>query len=80
MTTATKSPLMRTAQYRAFDELPSEIREALNYSNRGFSTRDILYLHSLYMTKNKTPAEIVDMIQAKDAFHSLVTPYGNKLL
>ena len=80
MTTASKSNLMRTAQYRALDEMPDEIRQALNYSNVGFSARDILYLHSLYMTKTKTSAEIVDMINAKDVYYTLLGPFGRRLV
>jgi len=80
MTTASKIDLMRTAQYRAIDELSDEIRQALNYSNIGFSARDILYLHSLYVNKKKTSAEIVDMIKAKDAFHTLLGPFGRRLV
>ena len=80
MTTASKIDLMRTAQYRAIDELSDEIRQALNYSNIGFSARDILYLHSLYVTKAKTSAEIVNMINAKDAYHTILGPFGRRLV
>lgn len=61
----------REVQFRALDEMPREIREALNYSNIGFSPRDILYLHTLYMTGKNTSKEIVDMIRGKDAFVTL---------
>jgi hypothetical protein len=61
----------RKVQFRALDEMPQEIREALNYSNIGFSPQDILYLHALYMTGKNTSEEIVDMIRGKDAFVTL---------
>jgi len=80
MSIATKTRSIRSVQYRAFDELSDEIRQALNYSNIGFSARDILYLHSLYVTKAKTSAEIVNMINAKDAYHTLLGPFGRRLV
>lgn len=80
MTTVKKNRLMRTVQFRAFDELPKEVQDTLNYSNTGFSARDICYLHSLYVNKIKSTEEIVDMIKAKDTFITLLGPFGRKMV
>ena len=71
MFTVKKDRSMKSAQYRAFDEFPRNIQDALNYSNVGFSSRDILYLHSLYVNNKNTSDEIVTMIKQKDAWITL---------
>jgi len=80
MTTATKDRLTRAVQFRAFDELPKSVQDALNYSNVGFTPQDIMFLHSLFITKKKTAEEIVDMIRQKDAFVTLLSPFGRRMV
>jgi hypothetical protein len=48
--TALNDRLLRDVQFQAFDELPREVRDALNYADIGFSVKDILYLHHQYKT------------------------------
>ena len=75
MTTVSRDRSMRSVQYRAFDELPKEIQDALNYSNLGFSSQDILYIHGLFINRKKTVDEIVRMIGEKDAWATLTTEW-----
>lgn len=77
MVAATKIPLQ--VQFRAFDELHPSIQEALNYANVGFTARDILYLHSLYVTKHLSADKIVKMIHQRDTFETLLSPWGRKM-
>jgi len=72
---ASKDCIQRTKQYRAFDEFPKNIQDALNYSNLGFSSKDIVYLHSLYVSGKKTADDIEIMIKKADAFHTLLGPF-----
>ena len=75
MTIVSKDHSTRNVQYRAFDEFPKDIQDALNYSNLGFSTQDILYLHSLYINNHKTVEELVKMIDDKDAWATVTTQW-----
>ena len=75
MTTVSTDHSMRSVQYRAFDELPKEIQDALNYSNMGFSSQDIVYLHELYINRKKTVNEIVRMIDEKDAWATVTNQW-----
>lgn len=75
MTTVSRDRFMRNVQYRAFDELPKEIQDALNYSNMGFSSQDIVYLHGLYINRKKTVNEIVKMIDEKDAWATVTNQW-----
>lgn len=72
---ASKDCIQRTKQYRAFDEFPKNIQDALNYSNLGFSSKDVVYLYSLYVTGEKTADDIEIMIKKADAFHTLLGPF-----
>ena len=75
MTTVSTDRSMRSVQYRAVDELPKEIQDALNYSNMGFSSQDIVYLHGLYINRKKTVNEIVRMIDEKDAWATVTNQW-----
>jgi len=72
---ASEDCIQRIKQYRAFDEFPKNIQDALNYSNLGFSSKDIVYLHSLYVSGKKTAADIEIMIKKVDAFYTLFGPF-----
>ena len=75
-----KNQTIKAFQFHAFDRFPKEIQDALNYSNVGFTAKDICYLYSLYYNKTNTSEEIVEMINAKDAFITLLGPFGRKLV
>ena len=75
MTTVSRDRFMRSVQYRAFDELPKEIQDALNYSNMGVSSQDIVYLHGLYINRKKTVNEIGRMIDEKDAWATVTNQW-----
>ena len=81
MTTASSIPSTPTASkkemWKAFDRLPSKVRDALNYAKYGYSTDDVLLLHGLYDSGEKTADEIVYMIQSKDNFISVFGGWVN---
>ena len=57
--------------WKAFDSLPSKVRDALNYARFGYSKEDIILLHSMYEEGLKTADDLVFMIEAKDNFISV---------
>jgi len=71
--TASNDRLARTVLYQAFDQLPRDIRDALNYADIGFSIQDILYLHNLYITGKANKEEIIKLIKQKEAFIIMTT-------
>ena len=71
--TALNDRLLRDVQFQAFDELPREVRDALNYADIGFSVKDILYLHHYYKTGQADKYKLVEMIKQKEAFIIMTT-------
>jgi|TARA_R110000803_G_scaffold19212_3_gene50560 hypothetical protein len=59
-------------QYQAFDELPKEVQDVLNYADIGFTLNDILYLHNLYVTGEADKDKLVQLLKQKEAW-SLLT-------
>lgn len=70
--TASTNHSQMVAQYKAFDELPKEVQDVLNYADIGFTPKDILYLHHLYITGRADKNELIKMLKQKEAW-SLLT-------
>lgn len=69
----------RELMMRALDEMPKSVSDAVNYASVGFTARDIVFLHSLYVNGAKTEDELVTMIKQKDAFETLLSPFGRRM-
>ena len=65
---ASKTHLMRIAQYKAFDDFPKEVQDVLNYADIGFTTKDILYLHNLYITGKADKNELIKLLKQKESW------------
>jgi len=55
-----------------FDDFPKEVQDAINYADIGFSDKDILYLHKLYLN-GESIYNIIKMMKEKEAFIILTT-------
>ena len=64
---------MKNAVYWAFDELPKEVRDYINYADIGFSSKDILYLHNLYITGEANKYKLVKLLKEKEAWTLLTS-------
>ena len=74
---ATRTRLKKAALYRLFDDFPKEVQDAINYADIGFSDKDILYLHKLYLN-GESIYNIVKMMKEKEAFIILTTELMRK--
>jgi hypothetical protein len=66
--TVSNDRLLRDVLFQAFDDFPKEVQDALNYADIGFTLKDILYLHNLYITKQVDSTHIIKLIKQKEAF------------